>query len=240
MTTSLPSEVPIKDPVFKTLLSLVRELGPFIDPAGRTFCYLPSATAAERTLWPLGDQRVAAVVKYRSCSSHGSVPESKLLASAISVMEGELWTTHSPGLPDPHAEFVKLMADIARTKGDWEGTLVTLRKLLVATGKQEAIEHWKDPECKSSDALGRLLARIILPLRRHGIELYRRRTALTRLWGWHVTIVPSDASDACMTLNAGKVHSDKHVDTNALASDDTDDASVIADITKTLGELLNG
>ena len=224
--------------MIENLLSLIRELGPFIDAAGRTFCYLPSAVAAERTLWPLEDQRVAAVIRYRSRTKQGSVPEVKQLASAISVMEGELWVTQGPIFREQHAEFVKCLVDIARTKGDWEGSLGTLRKLLVGPDKHATNNRSKDAEGMSSDALGRLLVRITLPLRRHGIELYRRRTALQRLWGWRVTILPSDTSDAYVTADAEKDHRDKHLDANTLASDDTDDATAIADISAILGEHL--
>jgi hypothetical protein len=177
------------------LMSLVKDMGPFLDGQGTLYCRIPDPAGQPSVTWPLESEAALSVITYRSFSELGDVPSPGTLSRVISLVRGELWQKRPTVNPsdrtwDAVVKAIKKSSDIW---GDFQGSASEILERLKEDSENEAAIFDQLPE--SPDRLGIILGRIGLLLRQEGIELYRPpRTESRRLWGWR-KIVPEAARD---------------------------------------------
>lgn len=159
------------------MISLLRELDPFLAGTGVAYCRIKGYDQSSSSLCEIRHQITKDFLAYRYRKVKRKSPPRGVVDMAISIVHGELWSEQLPPVHGLHC-VTRLILTIAKVRASWAGSATELLEMVKDAKQQDAeqqdaILDKKESLPENEDALGICLRKIMLELESQGIRLYR-------------------------------------------------------------------
>jgi hypothetical protein len=230
-------------PVIRTLIDYLLAQNPYLDANGEAYLDLRSQDNESSLLVRLHDYRVSDLLLFLFHQEQSKVVTTAQIRAAMGLVQGQLlteWRKSNRPTEDPT---LRLFLTVASEHEGWAGSAKELLDLLRETQRRRQVVRCTEtlPDCPT--ALGMWLAKNVLRLQKHGIQIYRpTRRSEKRRWAWCRILKDIDTNDTSSTAPNSVVSSEMPDLPNASPADDGDDTSDgdrLAQLTEMLSDALS-